>query len=56
MKILSFFRSHVHYWGVLHTRSSDNKLIQTCYECGAERKVKVELRPSTAGDRDSRAA
>ncbi|HVF91307.1 MAG TPA: hypothetical protein VNH22_14670 [Blastocatellia bacterium] len=25
-----------HYWGSPH-RSSDNKLVQVCYECGAER-------------------
>lgn len=46
MNILAFFRSHTHYWGVPHARKSDNCLIQVCYECGAEREVKVELRPS----------
>ena len=46
MKILAFLRNHAHYWGIPHTRTSDNRLIQTCYECGAEREVKIELRPS----------
>jgi hypothetical protein len=47
MKILAFLRNHGHYWGIPHTRSSDNRLIQTCYECGAEREVKIELRDLT---------
>lgn len=46
MKILAFLRNHSHYWGVPHPRSTDNRLIQVCYECGAERRVKIELRPS----------
>lgn len=46
MKIFSLLKGHEHYWGVVHSRSSDDRLIQTCYECGAEREVKVELRPS----------
>ena len=46
MKILAFLRNHYHYWGVPHPRSRDNRLIQTCYECGAEREIKIELRPS----------
>ncbi len=46
MKILAFFRNHNHYWGVPHPRIADNRLIQTCYECGSEREVKIELRPS----------
>jgi hypothetical protein len=46
MKILAFLRNHAHYWGIPHPRSSDNRLIQTCYECGAEREVKIELRPT----------
>lgn len=50
MKILAFLRNHVHYWGVPHPSNKHNRLIQTCYECGAERKIKVELRPSPAGD------
>jgi hypothetical protein len=25
-------------------------LVQTCYECGAERLVKIELRPSSIDD------
>ena len=45
-KILAFLRNHTHYWGIPHPRSVDEKLIQTCYECGAEREVKIELRPS----------
>ena len=45
MKILAFLRNHAHYWGIPHPRSSDDRLVQTCYECGAEREVKIELRP-----------
>jgi len=44
MKLLAFLTNHAHYWGIPHSRSSDNRLIQTCYECGAEREVKIELR------------
>lgn len=44
MKLLAFLRNHSHYWGIPHTRSTDNRLIQICYECGAERKVRIELR------------
>lgn len=44
MTILAFLRNHAHYWGIPHSRSRDNRLIQTCYECGAEREVKIELR------------
>ena len=50
MKILAFLRNHAHYWGVPHPRSTDARLIQTCYECGAERQVKIELRPSFSDD------
>ena len=46
MNILSLLTNHHHYWGIPHERLSDNRLIQTCYECGAERDIKVELRPS----------
>jgi hypothetical protein len=46
MSILAFFRNHQHYWGIPHPRETDNRLIQTCYECSAEREVKIELRPS----------
>jgi hypothetical protein len=47
--MLAFLRNHSHYWGVPHPRSTDNRLIQVCYECGAERRVKIELRPSPVG-------
>ena len=46
MSILAFLRNHQHYWGIPHPRATDNRLIQTCYECSAEREVKIELRPS----------
>jgi hypothetical protein len=46
MKILAFLRNHSHYWGVPHPRTTDNRIIQVCYECGSEREVKIELRPS----------
>ena len=45
MSILSFFTNHSHYWGIPHERSTDNLMIQTCYECGAERVIKINLRP-----------
>jgi hypothetical protein len=45
MNILAFFTNHHHYWGIPHPRT-DARLVQTCYECGAEREVKIELRPS----------
>ncbi|HSB09109.1 MAG TPA: hypothetical protein VLM38_06330 [Blastocatellia bacterium] len=50
MKLLAFLRNHAHYWGIPHPRARDNRLIQTCYECGAEREVKIELRPLPYGD------
>lgn len=50
MKILAFLRNHSHYWGIPHPRAMDNRLIQTCYECGAEREVKIELRPSPSNE------
>ncbi|MEW6211225.1 MAG: hypothetical protein AB1631_22860 [Acidobacteriota bacterium] len=46
MKLLSILSWHKHYWGVPHTHAADNRLIQICYECAAEREVKIELRPS----------
>ena len=46
MKLLAFLRNHAHYWGVPHPRALDNRLVQTCYDCGAEREVKIELRPA----------
>lgn len=46
MSILAFLRNHAHYWGIPHPRNNDNRLIQTCYECGAERVIKIELRPA----------
>jgi hypothetical protein len=50
MKLLAFLKNHSHYWGIPHPRNNDNRLIQTCYECGAERIVKIELRPSLVED------
>jgi len=46
MNILRLFTGHEHYWGVPHVRVADRLLIQTCYECGADRRVKVDLQPS----------
>ena len=45
MGILSLLTNHSHYWGIPHERLSDKRMIQTCYECGAERVIKVNLRP-----------
>jgi hypothetical protein len=52
MSILSFLSPHNHYWGIPHPRAGDNRLVQTCYECGSERKVKVELRPESNASMD----
>jgi hypothetical protein len=46
MSIISWLCYHKHYWGIPHERDADERLVQTCYECGAEREIKVELRPS----------
>ena len=43
--IISFFKNHAHYWGVPHPRECDRNLIQVCYECGAERELRIDLRP-----------
>ena len=45
MNILSFLSYHSHYWGIPHERPADKRLVQTCYECGAERLIKVDLLP-----------
>jgi len=45
MNIVSLFTNHDHYWGLPHERSADLRLVQTCYGCGRERLIKVELRP-----------
>jgi len=45
MNLMSFLTNHYHYWGIPHERSSDRRLIQICYECGAEREIKVHLCP-----------
>jgi hypothetical protein len=50
MRLMALLRNHSHYWGIPHPRGSDNRLVQTCYECGAEREVKIELRPSPTDD------
>lgn len=42
MKLLrKIFGFHLHYFGCPHP--SDNRLVQTCYECGKVRKLKVDL-------------
>jgi hypothetical protein len=45
MNLMSLLTNHYHYWGIPHERSSDKRLIQICYECGAEREIKVPLGP-----------
>jgi hypothetical protein len=54
MNILQLLASHRHYWGIPHERPADRRIIQICYECGAERKVKVELHASVAAQQESR--
>jgi hypothetical protein len=46
MNIRSLLTNHTHYWGVPHERGSDKRLVQTCYECSAEREIKIDLRPT----------
>ena len=46
MNLISLLTNHTHYWGVPHPHPASQRLIQTCYECGRERELKVELRPS----------
>lgn len=43
MKLLELFTNHSHHWGVPHRPFTDNRLMQTCYECGAERMVRVRF-------------
>jgi hypothetical protein len=50
MGILAFFTNHQHYWGIPHPRTTDNRLVQTCYECSAEREIKIELRQPAADE------
>ena len=45
MNLLSLLTNHYHYWGIPHRRPSDKQLIQICYECGAEREVRIDLCP-----------
>ena len=47
MRLWSLLINHSHYYGVPHERPADRRLIQTCYDCGAERVLKVELRTAT---------
>ena len=47
MNILQLLTGHAHYWGVPHKRMADKLLIQTCYWCGADRRVKADLQPSS---------
>ena len=46
MDILAFLNNHKHYWGIPHAHATDSRIVQTCYECGGEREVKIDLRPS----------
>jgi hypothetical protein len=46
MNLFSLLTHHTHYWGLPHERPADKRLIQICFVCGAERELKVELRPS----------
>ena len=48
---MSFFcrLSRRHYWCIPH-RSSDKRLVQVCYECGAERPAR-ELQDDFAAER-----
>jgi hypothetical protein len=52
---MSFFcrLSRKHYWCIPH-RSADNRLVQVCYECGAERPAR-EFNNEIAGERFNQA-
>jgi hypothetical protein len=52
MNILSLLTNHKHYWGIPHERPHDKRIIQICYECGAEREPKVDLHPSFAQENE----
>jgi hypothetical protein len=41
------FSSHKQYWGIPYPHAIGNRPVQTCYECGANRDVKVELHGPT---------
>jgi len=53
MNILRLITGHEHYWGVPHARVADKLLIQTCYECGSDRRVKADLQPSPTPEQPS---
>ena len=46
MKLLELLRVHSHYWGVPHVRTRDNQVVMTCYECGREQPLRIELQGS----------
>jgi hypothetical protein len=48
MNFKKLFAMHRHYWGIPYPHAIDNRLVQTCYECGADRDVKAELREPAA--------
>ena len=54
MDILAFLNNHKHYWGIPHARDIDSRIVHTCYECGAEREVKIDLRPTLFLDPNSK--
>jgi hypothetical protein len=45
--------SRKHYWCIPH-RSADNRLVQVCYECGAERPAR-EFHNEISGERFNKA-
>lgn len=57
MNLKSLLTNHYHYWSIPHKRRSDRQLIRICYECGAEREIKIDLCPvwvPTDADRQDR--
>jgi hypothetical protein len=56
MNILSLVTGHHHYWGVPHVGGTEERLIQICYECGAQKRVKANLLPAQAPERNRSAA
>ena len=53
MNILRLITGHQHYWGIPHEQEAGKLLIQTCYECGADRRVKADLQPSPTPEPNS---
>jgi len=46
---------HKHYWSIPHTRESDGRIVQMCYDCGKERVSPISFglhQPLESGSQD----